>query len=120
MFSELEGRAALYTSTLELFGGENEVMFATIMQNTLHPKNSKRTDAIKDGKYVEIETVEQANEFIGSLIRHNLRNELKSAESAVMNAMSSMQSMNDIKKIVESPDVFVAAVALGDNKFMQG
>ena len=37
-----------------------------------------------------------------------------------MNALQSMQSMSDIKKIVETPDVFVAAVALSKKKFYEG
>ena len=32
-------------------------MLAVMLQNSLQPKNAKRTEAIKEGKYVEIETV---------------------------------------------------------------
>ena len=58
MFSDLEGRDEPYTQTVQIFSGEPELLLAVLLQNSLHPKNSKRTDAIKDGKYVEIETVE--------------------------------------------------------------
>jgi len=81
MLSELEGRAEPYSDVLEFFGNEPEILFATQLQNLLHPKNSHRTTAIKEGKYVEIETVEQARQFISSLLLANLTIELRSAES---------------------------------------
>lgn len=59
MLCELEGREQVYETLEEMVGGQ-EILFAILMQNSLQPKNSNRTDAIKNGKYVEIETVEQA------------------------------------------------------------
>lgn len=58
MLSDLEGRAESYADVLEFFEGEAEILFAVLLQNLLHPKNSNRTDAIKENKYVEIETLE--------------------------------------------------------------
>lgn len=120
MLSELEGRDKPYEDILEFFNGEKEILFAVLVQNLLHPKNSQRTDAIKDGKYVEIETVEQAQNFLSSLLRTHLTNKLRAAESSVLSALTSMQASADIEKLVKSPDVYIAACALGDQAFYQG
>ena len=58
MLADLAGREAPYANSLDFFGGEPEVQFAVLLQNCLQPKNSNRTEAIKAGIYVEIETVE--------------------------------------------------------------
>ena len=91
-----------------------------MLQNSLQPKNSQRTDAIKENKYIEIETLEQAQAFIANLITINLGNELRGAESTVLNALASMATLADLKKLVEAPDVFVAAVALSEKSFYEG
>ena len=91
-----------------------------MLQNSLQPKNSQRTDAIKENKYIEIETLEQAQAFIANLITINLGNELKGAESTVLNALASMATLADLKKLVEAPDVFVTAVALSEKSFYEG
>ena len=120
MLSDLEGRDSTYESILELFEGQEEILFAVMLQNLLHPKNSHRTDAIKAGKYIEIDTIEQAQAFISSLVEENLTMELKGAESSVRGAFASMASMADIKKLVSAPDVYVAAVALSNKQFYEG
>ena len=83
----------------------------------MQPKNSMRTDAIKNGEYIQIETLEDARRFIYGLLEANMQRELKAAEQAVNNALQSVQSLTDIKRIVEAPDVFVAAAGLGDKTF---
>ena len=92
MFSEMEGRESVCSDILEFFGGEQEILFAVLIQNTLHPKNSNRTEAIKAGKYVEIESLQQAQAFISNLVETNLTNELRSVESAIMNVMNDRMS----------------------------
>ena len=97
MLGEMEGREAVYSDILEFFGGEPEILFAVMLQNSIQPKNSNRTDAIKAGKYVEIESLEQAQAFIGSLVDANLTNELRSVESTIMNQMAK----NNLAKAVQ-------------------
>ena len=89
MLSEMEGRESVYTDILEFFGGDQEILYAVMLQNKLQPKNSNRTDAIKSGKYIEIESLQQAQAFISNLVETNLTNELRSVESAIMNVMNS-------------------------------
>lgn len=120
MLSNLEGRAQSYSDALEFFNGQEEILFAVILQNSHHPRNSNRTDAIKAGKYVEIETVAQAQDYVNSLIRTHLTNDLRQAEQGVMNTFASLQKSTDIKKLIEAPDVFIAAVALSRREFYQG
>ena len=57
MLSDLESRVEPYTEVLEFFKGEAEILFAVVLQNFLQRKNRNRTDAIKENKYVEIETL---------------------------------------------------------------
>ena len=90
MLSDLEGRQTVYESIDQFFGGEQEILFAVLLQNALHPKNSNRVDAIKEGKYIEIETVEQARGYLADLIKTNLGNDLRAAESSVHSAMTSL------------------------------
>ena len=121
MLSELEGKGDNpYSNILDFFGGDEEILFAVLLQNAMHPKNSDRTGAVKDGSYVEILTKEDARRYIGGLIKTYLGNELNSAQSSVCNALASMQTMADLKKLVEAPDVFIAAVALGEKSFYEG
>ena len=118
MLSEMEGRAENpYSNFFEFFGGDEEILFAVLLQNAMHPKNSDRTSAIKDGSYVEILTNEDARRYIGGMVRTHLGNELNSAKSAVLNALASMQTMADLRMLVEAPDVFIAAVAMSEKNF---
>lgn len=109
-----------YTEVVQLFGGEKEILFAVILQNGLHPKNSQRSDAIKAGTYVEINTLEQAREFIKNMLRTNLTIELKGAESSVVSMIQSLKSASDIKMLVDAPDVYIAAAALSSVEFFMG
>ena len=120
MLGEMEGRQEPYANILEFFGGEKEILFAVLLQNAMHPKNSDRTGAIKDGSYVEIMNLEDARSYIGGLVRTYLGNELNAAQSSVINALSSMQTMADLRKLVEAPDVYIAAVALSEKSFYEG
>jgi len=43
MLSDLEGREVPYSDINEIFNGEEEVLFAVLLQNMMHPKNSDRT-----------------------------------------------------------------------------
>ena len=45
-----------------------ELQLAILMQNAMHPKNSQRTDAIKDSSYVELTSQEDARLFLSNLL----------------------------------------------------
>ena len=58
MLSDMEQREVPYSDILEFFDGQEEILFAVMLQVMMHPKNSNRTDAIKAGNYIEIESIE--------------------------------------------------------------
>ena len=119
LFGDLMGTGPVQ-DIVELFDGQDEVLFAVILQNMMHPRNSNRTDAIKAGKYVEIMNLEQARAYIDEMVRFNLTNELRAAETSTLNAFSNLQKNADFKMIVEAPDVYIAAVALSNTEFFNG
>ena len=120
MLGDLTGRGQAYEEALELFNGSEEVLFAVMMQNMMHPKNSQRTDAIKSGKYQEFMVPAQAHEFIEEVARTNLTHELRQAQQTVLASFSDLQKSAEFKMIVEAPDVYVAAVALSQTDFYNG
>ena len=69
---------------------------------------------------MEIESNEQAQAYISGLIKYYLGNELRAAESTVVNALQSLQSQADVKMLVEAPDVYIAAIAMSDKTFFEG
>ena len=83
VLSKLSGKAEPYKGLLEIFGNDEEVALAIIMQNCLQPKNNHRVDAIKNGVYVEIDSKETARDFLTSLLKKSLEHELLAAESQV-------------------------------------
>ena len=66
--SSLEGDETQVNSLFTYFNNDEEIALAVIIQNQMHPKNSNRTDAIKNGAYVEIETVEQAQTYLRAIL----------------------------------------------------
>ena len=76
--TKVEGQVTLQS----MLGTDQEIVYAILLQNALHPKNANRVEAIKDGSYVEIRTVEEARKFLSSLLETNLKNELLGIQSA--------------------------------------
>ena len=72
MLSKLEGRAEPYKCLQEIFGNNEEVALAVLIQNCLHPKNAQRVEAIKDGSYVEIDSEVTARKFLSTLLKQSL------------------------------------------------
>lgn len=56
MLSDLMEREC--ASVLDVFNGEQEIIFAILLQNLQHPHNNNRREAIKTGKYVDIDSSE--------------------------------------------------------------
>lgn len=73
-----------------MLGADQELIFAILLQNLLHPKNSNRVEAIKSGLYKELKTAEEGRAFIVALLESNLKNELQGIESACKNQMASL------------------------------
>ena len=105
---------------LDVFDQSKEVVFATILQNQHHIINSNRKDAIRNGKFVTIDSIENANAYICELVRTNLTNELRYAENTIVKAFEVGLKNTDLSKLIESPDVYYAAVALSKREFFIG
>lgn len=73
-----------------MLGTDREQIFSIVLQNVMQPKNSNRTEAIKNGNYKEILTPEEAREFIASQMQTHLKNELLSIETECKNKVASL------------------------------
>jgi len=89
--SILEGRQEPHKGLLELYENNKEIVLAIMIQNCLHPKNSQRVQAIKDGTYVEIKSSISARDFLKSLLKKNLEHQLLGAESQVNAQIAKLQ-----------------------------
>lgn len=65
----------------DLFGVDEELVFAIIFQNVMHPKNAKRREAITSGEYVELKGIEDAKAYLSHLLENNLTTQLMGIES---------------------------------------
>ena len=68
----LEKNEEPYTTLKDVFSSSLEFVLAICLQNHLHPKNSQRMHAVKNGTYVEIKSVDEAHSYLASLLRRNL------------------------------------------------
>ena len=76
----------------DILGGDHTLILAILLQNSLHPKNSHRVDAIKAGKYVEIRNVEEAEAFLSELLEDKVLKEFLSVESEVQAQFAALAS----------------------------
>jgi len=86
----------------------------------MHPKNANRVEAIKSGIYKDLRSVDDATQFLSQVLTTHLRNEIMTVETEIIKEQESLQRMEDIKIIFESPDVFIAAAALITKSFYIG
>ena len=71
--------------TQNIIGLEDEVVLtATLLQNLIHPQNKHRRESIEAGKYKEILTREDTNDFFKSLYEGLIKIEVSSEESAIV------------------------------------
>lgn len=83
------------------------VSYAMLFQNTLHPSNKNRREAIESGKYKEILTTEDANEFFGSIYKSAIELEISAEESRILmeNNARLFGSISDMALLVKDIDV---------------
>lgn len=122
MFSALQNAEKEYNSIIELPMIDNDpvVLFAIIVQNAMHPKNSQRVDAVAQDNYVEIRTRACADKFLGDLLKKHLTNELSGVESEVVAQFKSLDTEEDVKLILEAPDAYYGAAVLTSQPFFIG
>jgi len=122
MFTRIEGRQEPYTSCKELplIANDPVILFAILVQNAMHPKNSNRVDAIAKEEYVVIRTRADADNFLGGLLKKHLQNEMSSIEGEVQAQFQSLASEEDVKLFLEAPDIYYAAAVLTQQPFYIG
>ena len=100
MLSDLINLDEPVSDILEFFESQEDILFAVVLQNMLHPNNSNRTEAIKNRKYVEITSLQTACEFIEETVRSNLTNQLRQAHDDVKQAWEKLESVSELRLIV--------------------
>ena len=58
-------------------------MYAILIQNAFHPKNSQRVASIKDKTYREIRTNSDAVKYLSDLLKLHMTHELQTIEANV-------------------------------------
>ena len=79
----LEGAAAPVESLMAYFNNDEEIALAVMIQNCMHPKNSNRVDAVKNGTYMEIESLDAARAYLSELLSTHLEHEINAVENEV-------------------------------------
>lgn len=78
-----------YTCLNDFFSNSKVIALAVCLQNAQQPKNHHRTEAIQSKEYVEILTEDQATQFLNSMLRQNLQNEVLSVETKILAELQS-------------------------------
>jgi hypothetical protein len=114
MFSQIAEAEKPFKTIMDLpmIKEDKVVLFAILVQNALQPKNKQRTEAITAKTYQEIKSRANAEEFLTALLKTNLENELRSVESEVVNQFKSLETMQDVKMVLDAPDSFYAAAVM--------
>lgn len=66
---------------LPMIDRDNEILFATIFQNCMHPKNHQRREGVTSKVYVQINNKQDATTYLSKVLSFNLRNEIASKET---------------------------------------
>jgi hypothetical protein len=90
-----------------------------LWQNSLHPANKMRREAIESGRYCEIVTKEDADNFLKSSYRNLLELEITGEESRIIMLQKEVMSMNVSKMalLIKDVDTFaqlITGLKVGD------
>jgi len=118
VLSQVEGKAL--SNVLDVFGNDEEILLAVIIQNSMAKQNRERTQAIKDGNYTLIESKEDAVAFLRKITGTQLTHAFNKAKADVLAVFASSASAANIDRLVSSPDVYVCAVAMSRQSFCNG
>ena len=88
------------------------VVLAILLQNYQHAKNADRKQAVTDGTYVDIQTVDDADKYLGSLLSQCLTEKFRTAEKALVAEMSGGAQSRLAEKILTAPNHIYAAVMM--------
>ena len=68
------------------------IILAMIVQNAYHEKNSKRTEAVVAQEYIDFTEASKAKEYLASILKKQVLNKLKSAESELVKVYQDSKS----------------------------
>ena len=105
---------------VEIFDSEEEYLMAVQYQNMFHPQNKNRTEAIKEGKYVFIDSKEKAHEYLLEQTKINMGTVALGVKSDVTSQLNKLQSSADLKIMIDSPDIFICTAAMNSIDFYEG
>jgi len=120
MFSRLLKKDAELKEVMKVFGNEMEIMIAIMTQNSLHPQNSQRTDAIKEGSYNVIDSVEAAREYLSNFCKEQISIKFAQKRQEVDSVFEKIRKSSDLQIMLKAPDVFIAAAAMSNSAFYEG
>jgi len=96
------------------------VLLAILVQNAAHSQNSQRTDAVKNGTYVDIKTDNEATEHLQGLLTKKMKQRLLTMESEFQKKYQTVESDEVVEKILKAPDQFYAAAIMKQNELFFG
>lgn len=115
--NELLAPAHPFTKPLDFLQGEPEHEFAIYFQNSLHPKNSQRRDAIAQKKYVELLTVGDSSILLTQQLQSILKGKLQVLLKELNDMAQEKLSKRGLQLFVMAPDRDYAAAVLSMNSF---
>ena len=103
-----------------LIEGDDNILVAMLLQNTMHPDNSQRKTAIANKTYVGIKTHDEAMLFLEETLRSNLSIEIASRESAIKGGLNKAIQGVTAETIVKAPNFYISAAAMKQSSFSVG
>ena len=105
---------------LPMINQDDTILFAILVQNSLHPKNAQRVASVNEESYKEILTHSQAVEYLGDILKLHLTHELSAIESQIQVQFNKLEKQEDVRLILEAPDAIMGAAVLTTQPFYIG
>lgn len=104
--------------------GENkderyETLYAIILQNYYHDRNSDRSKAIAEGKWVDIKSNKDAKRYLSELLKKHLVEKLKKSEKEQLDKFRDSSANLTARKFLLAPDhVYAAAIMKAEKMYI--
>jgi len=120
VLSQLEKRAKPYTCLLDFVEGDKVILLALICQNSSHPKNHHRTEAIQNKSYIELLTHGAACEYMNNLLQTNLLISVLAVETEILAKLQAEAQSQGISQLISAPDVYYMLAMLNSGAISNG
>lgn len=88
------------------------MILAIVLQNYHHAKNTDRKQAVTEGTYVEIQNINDAEKYIGSLLSQHLTEKYRKNEKMLVKSYRTDSQKIITEKILFAPNHIYAAVMI--------